>query len=264
MNSFEGRVVWITGASSGIGAELARQLAPLKTRLILTARNEEALQKLAETCRQLGAECQVFPADLLKSETLETLCGRAVRVFGHINIIIHNAGVTQRSLAEETVVEVDRKIMELDYFAPLAITKYLLPHFRKNGGGQIVAICSMAGLMGFPKRSAYAAAKHAMKGFFETLQTETSFAGLSTTIVFPGRIHTPISYSAITADGSSYGKMDEGQLYGIPVAACAVKILKGIQKKRLRIIIAREERILWWIWFLWPALYRIIARSKGG
>lgn len=263
MEHFAGSVIWITGASSGIGAELARQLSPLKTRLILTARNEKALQQIAQSCRELGSECYVLPADLLKSETLETLCQQAINVFGEINILINNAGVTQRSLAEETGIQVDRQIMELDFFAPIAITKALIPHFRETGNGQVIAICSMAGLMGFPKRSAYAAAKHAMKGFFETLQTEQTFAGLSTTIVFPGRIHTPISYSAITKDGTAFGKMDDGQLNGIPVAACAAKIIKGIQKKKLRVIIARGERILWWIWFLWPAIYLKIARKKG-
>ncbi|MEO6833063.1 MAG: SDR family oxidoreductase [Chitinophagaceae bacterium] len=263
MEFFEEKVIWITGASSGIGAELARQLAPLKTRLILTARNEKALQKIAETCDNLGADCQLLLADLSKPETIETLCQKAIQAFGQIDILINNAGVTQRALTHETSIEIGRQIMELDYFAPIALTKYLLPHFKKNGGGQLVAISSMTGLMGFPQRSAYAAAKHAMKGFFETLQTERSIPNLSTTIAYPGRIHTPISYSAITKDGSAFGNMDEGQLYGIPVVDCAAKIIKGIQKKKPRIIIARAERILWWIWFYWLSLYLNIAHRKG-
>lgn len=263
MVSLAGKVVWITGASSGIGAALAKQLAPLKPSLILTARNESALTELAKVCENLGAKCTVLPADLLQSHLVEALCQQAIDAFGHIDVLINNAGVTQRALVEETKIEIDRQIMELNYFAPLAISKNLLPHFREKGNGQIVAISSMAGLMGFPKRSAYAAAKHAMKGFFETLQTEKNFPGLAITIVYPGRINTPISYAAITKDGSAFGKMDEGQLQGIPVAVCAGKIIKGFQQKRQRIIIARGERILWWIWFFWPRLYQKIANQKG-
>lgn len=258
---FEGAVVWITGASSGIGAELATQLAGEGARLILTARNEAGMREAAAA--HPAASIAVLPADLTDAATTENLAQRAIAAFGHIDAVVHCAGISQRSLAEETGMDVYRRLMEINFFAPVAITQALLPHFRAHGGGQIVAISSMAGLMGFPLRTGYAAAKHALKGYFETLQTEHDLPGLRITLVYPGRIRTPISLHALTGSGAAHGKMDEGQLRGIPVEVCAAKIVEGMRMGKRRVIIARGEWVLWWLWFLLPSLYYKIARAKG-
>lgn len=258
---FKDKVVWITGASSGIGAELARQLAAQGALLILTARNEAAMHTLAASFEK--EQYKVLPADLTNSASIAALTEGAIQAFGRIDAVILSAGVSQRSFAEDTDLAVYRQLMEINFFAPVAIIKALLPHFRAQGFGQIVAISSMAGLMGFPMRTGYAAAKHALKGFFETLQTEHDIPGLNITLVYPGRIRTPISLSALTASGAPHGRMDKGQAEGIPVADCAAKIVRAMAGKRRRVIIARGERILWWLWFLWPAVYFRIARKKG-
>ena len=258
---FRGKVVWITGASSGIGLELAKQLAAQGAHLILTARNEAAMQdvKAAHSSDQVA----LLPADLTDASTLENLVQHAIQVFGHIDTVIHSAGISQRSFAEETEIEVYRLLMELNFFAPIAITQALLLHFRQQGGGHIVAISSMAGLLGFPLRTGYAASKHALKGYFETLQTEHDIPGLHVSLVYPGRIRTPISLHALTGSGAAHGKMDKGQLEGIPVERCAAKIIRGMERKEKRVVVALGERVLWWLWFLLPALYYKIARRKG-
>lgn len=260
---FQDKVVWITGASSGIGAELAKQLAKKNAKLILTARRKDALEEVVNECLPFTTNCKVLPADLSDTATWETLTNEAIGVYGHIDVFIHSAGLSQRSAAKDTSMDTIRKIMEVNFFATVAISKYLLPHFAERKTGHLVPISSMAGLMGFPKRTGYAASKHAVKGFFETMQTEMDIPGLYITIVSPGRINTPISMSAITATGELHGKMDKDLLNGIPVSECAAKILLGVERKKSHIIVARAERYLWWFWWFTPSLYRKIANNKG-
>lgn len=260
---FSGKVIWITGASSGIGEELAKQLSAQGAKLILTARRAEVLEKVIASCGSHAAQCRALPADLAQSEAIEALTQQAIGVYGHIDVVIHSAGLSQRSVAMTTAMDTIRKIMEVNFFATVAITKQLLPHFKQRGSGHIVAISSMAGLMGFPLRTGYAASKHAVKGYFETMHTEMDIPNLDITIVSPGRINTPISLSAITATGELHGKMDEDLLNGIPVSECAAKIITAMQKKKKHVIIARAERFLYWFWWFMPEVYRRIAHSKG-
>lgn len=259
MGYFTNKVIWITGASSGLGQELAIQLSRENAKLILTARNKEALAKVQE---QAGGSCYLLPADLT-TDNLEQLAGSALKAFGHIDILINNAGVTQRSTAEETRLEVDRRLMEINFFAPVTLTKCLLPHFRERQTGKVVAISSMAGLMGFPLRTSYAAAKHALQGYFETLQVEHTIPGFSAMIVSPGRVNTPISMHALTATGEAHNKMDKGQANGIPVETCARKIIRGMKKGKQRVIVARSERLLWLFHKICPPMYYYIARKVG-
>lgn len=258
---FSGKVIWITGASSGIGAELARQLSAQGAKLILTARRADALAEVVSACK--GGDCQILTADVAQADTLEQLTNDAIGVYGQVDVVIHSAGISQRSTAINTAMDTIRKIMEVNFFATVAITKYLLPHFKQRGSGHVVAISSMAGLMGFPLRTGYAASKHAVKGYFETMQTELDIPNLDITIVSPGRINTPISLSAITETGQAHGKMDEDLLNGIPVSECAEKIVTAMKKKKKHVIIARAERYLWWFWWFIPEVYRRIAHSKG-
>lgn len=263
MDFYTNKVIWITGASSGIGAELALQLSRQKASLILTARNQRALQEIQQVCLQHTPHCVLLPADLTDAGSLAPLAQQALDIFGHIDVLINNAGVTQRAFAEDTAPEVDRRLMEINFFTPVALTKLLLPHFRARKTGHVTVISSMAGLMGFPKRTAYAAAKHALKGYFETLQVEHTIPGFYATIVSPGRIQTPISLNALTASGQPHSKMDSGQQNGIPVDVCVRSILKGIAGHQRHIVIARSERILWWLHKWWPSLYYRIARNTG-
>lgn len=260
----EERVFWITGASSGIGAELARQLAAPGVRLLLTARNEARLQEVAAVCREHGAEASVLPADLTQAVARIRVTEAAITEFDRLDVVIHSAGISQRSPAEETDPEVDRRIMELDFFAPTAITHRLLPQFRKQGGGMVVAIGSVAGLMGFPLRSGYCAAKHALHGWFEALQVEHDIPGFHALIAHPGRIRTEISKHALTGKGNAHGEMDPGQFNGMSVEKCAHRILRAMERKEHQVFIGGSERILWWVWWFLPALYRKLAKRFGG
>ncbi len=260
---FRGKVFWITGASSGIGRAVALQLARRGARLILTARNAAALADVRQECTAAGAEAATLPADLSEPAAHTALVQNALELFGEIDGVIHSAGVTQRSLFEETEMAVHRRLMEINFFAPLSITKLLLPHFRQRGSGHIVVLSSMAGLMGFPQRTGYAAAKHALKGAFETLQTEHTVPGLNILIISPGRVRTPISLHALTADGTPYGAMNKGQQEGIPADVCAREILRAMTRGRRHLIVARSERTLWWLWWWARPLYYHIARKAG-
>lgn len=248
--NFNGKVVWITGASSGIGEALAVLLADKKAKLILTARRTEALKTLSE---KLDTPVHILSADLYTAD-FAALTDSALQAFGHIDIVIHAAGIGQRSLAIETPVNVYRQLMEVNFFSPVAITRHLLPVCNAH----MVIIGSMSGLMGFPGRTGYAASKHALKGYFETLQVEQD---VPVTIVSPGRVQTNLSLSAITASGEAHGVMDEAQIKGIPVMECASRILKAIAQQKKHVIIARKEKYLYWLHLWCPALYYKIAKK---
>lgn len=260
--NFENKVIWITGASSGIGAELVRQLSARKALLIITAREYPRLKALEQ---QLGISdrCTILTADIASLNELPALTDKAIHAYGHIDMIIHAAGIGQRSMATETDLMVYQRLMNVNFFGPLTITQQLLPHFRQRGGGHIIAICSMSGLMGFPGRSGYAASKHALKGYLETLQVEANTPGLHVTIVSPGRVNTPLSKSALMGDGTLYNKMDKAQLLGIPVDECVATIIKAIRRKKKHVIIARHERLLYWLRMFIPAAYYYVARKAG-
>lgn len=258
---FTDKVIFITGASSGIGHELALLLAKEKARLILAARNQAALEAVRNECLGYTPYCEIVLMDVTDETQINEGARRALQFFGKIDVLVNNAGVTQRSKLIDTSVAAVRQLMEVNFFGAVMLTQALLPHFREQAGGQIIVISSMAGLMGYPWRSGYNAAKHALQGYFETLQTEQPIPHLYTTIVCPGRIHTPITYSAITANGEPYGKMDPKQVKGLSVAHCAQRILKAMHKRRKIVIIAREERILLWFKRYFPPLFYVIARK---
>ena len=257
---FRSKTVLLTGASSGIGEALAYALSAQGANLILAARRPEELQRVAAAC---GSQTIVLPTDLYHPEAVSELAQKALAAFPQIHILIHAAGVSQRAFTDETSKAVTRRLMQLNFFAPAELTQALLPHFKAQGGGQVVFLNSVAGLFGVPLRSGYAAAKHALKGWAESLETEGRIEGLSVCSVYAGRIRTPISLSALTGNGTPHGKMDAGQLGGMDVTKCAQKILKGMARRQSRVIIAKEERILWWLWFFLPRLYARIARRQG-
>ena len=263
MNYYKGKVVWVTGASSGIGREMALQLGSMGALLILTARHLQALEAVQAIVKDTAAACRLLPCDLSDASQREDLCQRALAFFSRVDILINNAGISQRAMAASSNNAAERQLMELDFFAPVGLTKGLLPHFLSRNQGHIIYTGSMAGLMGFPQRSSYCAAKHALKGYAETLQLELAHTGICIMLASPGRINTPISLSAITANGQPHNKMDEGQAHGIPAASCAQKILSAAAAGKSHVFVAGKERILYWLWWWWPAMYRRLAINAG-
>ena len=197
-----GKVVWITGASAGIGAALARAAAARGARLVLSARRPEQLAAVRAACARPGDHL-VLPLDLAAPDTFDIAVGEVLAARGAVDVLVHNAGVSQRSLARDTALAVDRRIFEVNYFGAVALTKALLPAMRQQGTSRIVVVSSLVGKIGTPFRSTYAASKHALHGFFDSLRAEEWRHGVGVTLVCPGFIHTDLSIHALIGDGSA-------------------------------------------------------------
>lgn len=240
----DNRVVWITGASTGIGEAIAYIYAKNGARLILSARSHDKLLIVGKECELLGGTVRTLPIDLLDSGEIPVKVEKAIEFWGQVDLIIHSAGVSQRSLGSETSYSVDQQMMQLNYLSVVKITKALFPNFKKQHGGSVIVMSSLSGLMGYPQRSAYAASKFALHGFFETLQTEREMENVNFLLVCPGRVKTNISLHALKGDGTPHGKMDIGQQKGIDPKRLALKVWKAEKNKKKRIIVAQEEWIL--------------------
>lgn len=258
------QVVWITGASSGIGEALAYAFAEEGARLILSARRASELERVARNCLKKTAYCRVLTMDLTQSAQIEEAVDTIKETLGRVDFLVNNGGISTRASVEATGIEVDRRVMEVNYFGSVVLTKAVLPMMRQQGKGHIVVISSVAGKFGFYLRSAYSASKHALHGFFEALHLELIDEGIDVTMVCPGRIQTQISVNALTADGTPHGKMDPGQKAGIPADECAQKIIRGVKRKKREVYIGGQEVTLVHIKRLFPGLFfRIVRKLKS-
>ena len=243
-NYFSNKVVWITGASSGIGEALTYLLAKKGARLILSARRKEELERVKGNCiRKAQPNIRVLPLDLSLAELLPLNTQAAIQIFGHIDILINNGGISQRSLARETTVEVDRRVMEVDYFGTITLTKSLLPHFLAKRSGHIVTVTSVMGKYGTPYRSGYAAAKHALHGFFDSLRAELYKDRIYVTLICPGWVRTNITLHALTGNGSKLNQMDAATAKGMHPTKLAQKMIRAIQKRKKEVYIGGWKEI---------------------
>jgi short-subunit dehydrogenase len=244
MNSsyFHQKVVWITGASSGIGEELARQLDRAGAQLILSARNVDKLNELKESL-QHKEQHLVVQVDLADTSKVGLLAQQIVSHYGRIDVLINNGGISQRATAFDTTMDVNRQIMEVNFFGNIAMTKAVLPVFRQQKSGQILVISSIAGKFGFHLRSAYSASKHALFGYYESLVMEESEYNLKVTVACPGKINTPISTNAVTGEGQAHGLMDHNQATGMPVDVCVKQLLQALEKNKHEVLIGNKELI---------------------
>lgn len=239
-NSFQNKIVLITGASSGIGRALALEFNKLGATVIGTSRKQIELVKF-KTEFSHPENFYAVELDLEKSENFASTIESLISKFGKIDILINNGGLSQRSNARDTSLEVDRKIMEINYFGNIALTKAVLPFMQKSKSGNIVIISSIAGKFGFFLRSAYSASKHALHGFYESLRLEEEENGIRVLIVCPGKIATNISVNAITGDGKTHAKMDSQTRYGRTAEYCAQQIIKGIVSNKEEIFVGGKE-----------------------
>lgn len=262
MIKYENRVVWITGASSGIGLETAYRFAEQGAKLILTALEKELLEKVGEICLQKGAKAvKILPFDLSEIDKLDELSKEAIFAYGTIDMLYNNAGISQRGTTVETQMDVIRKVMDIDFFAPVILTKAVLPVMIANGGGQIAVTTSIAGLFGFPLRCAYSSAKHALYGFFETVAAEYYNDNIKVTIITPGRVRTNISVNSLEKDGTRHGKMDKGQAGGISPEEASRKIFRAIAKEKEEVLVGSSELIMVYIKRFFPRLCSKLARK---
>ena len=264
MSYFSGKVVWVTGASSGIGEALAYELAKRGAKLILSARRKEELDRVKGNCLPASQpSIRILPLDLSLSETLQLSTEAAVQIFGHVDILINNGGISQRSLAKDTLVSVDRKIMEVDYFGTIALTKYLLSHFIQRKAGHYVTITSVAGKIGVPARTGYAAAKHALHGFFDSLRAEVWKDNILVTLVVPGWVSTNLSTHAIVGDGSAHNQIDPNNAGGYKPQEFAIKMCNAVESKKNEVYIAgAKETLAIYLKRFVPGIFSSILRKQ--
>ena len=233
---FAGKTIWITGASSGIGEGLALAFARAGARLVLSGRRVEALAEVAGRCQ---ASTLLLPFEATDLAILPQVVAEAEAKTGGIDILINNAGISQRSLALDTDFSVYRTIMEVDYFAPLRLTQLVLPAMVRRGSGAIVNNASVAGKVGSPLRTAYCGAKHALVGWSDALRAEIAQYGVSVHVVTPGFVATGIAANALKGDGSVNGPNDDPVNAGISIDEAAGQILTALAADRPEIPVAR-------------------------
>src|SRR5476651_1526138 len=263
MRSLKGQVVWITGASSGIGEALAIAMSAQGAKLILSSRRVAELERVRNNCAHPN-NVHILPLDLTDSASLEAKVPTAIALFGHIDIMVHNGGISQRSLVAETDIAVHRQVMELNYFSYIILTKALLPHFIERHSGYFVVTSSVMGKIGTPMRAAYAASKHALHGYFDSLRAEVSKHGIKVTILTPGYIHTPIA--VISGDGSFLSTKSEQINGGLPADKAAKHIIKAIHNEKYEPYIGKfmcEERLALFVTRFMPRLFTRLIPKLG-
>ncbi len=241
MKSLENAVIWITGASSGIGEAMAKKFAQEGARLVLSARRESELERVKLATGLPHNKVLVLPLDMEQQGLFEGAVEKVIGQFGRIDLLINNAGISQRGEVISSSMDVYKKLINLNYLAVVGLTKAVLPVFLKQNSGHFVAISSISGKLGSPMRAGYAASKHALHGFFDALRSEVTPSNIFVTLVCPGYIKTNISINALGNNGELHGKMDSNQENGLTAEYCAEKICKGIKNNKSEIYIGRKE-----------------------
>ena len=260
--TFNNKVVWITGASSGIGKSLAITLSKENCKLILSSRRKEVLEQVKNECNT-PENISVLPLDLAETDTLKNITETAIACFGKIDILINNGGISQRSSIIETSIAVDRKLMEVDYLGTVALSKALLPHFVANKSGHYVVVSSLMGKFSSPFRSAYCGAKHALHGFFDALRLEHNKDNIKVTMICPGFVNTDVARNALTADGSKQTYQDEMTEKGLNVDVFTKKMIHAIKKEKFEAYIGKKETFAIYLKRISPRLlHKVILKSK--
>lgn len=256
------KTVWITGASSGIGKSLAIALSKYDCKLILSARRTEELEKVKGLCYNPDL-VYVLPLDLAEINTAKAVSEKAISAFGNIDILVNNGGISQRSPIIDTSIDVDRKLMEIDYLGTVALSKALLPHFVANQSGHYVVVSSLMGKFSSHYRSAYCAAKHALHGFFDALRLEHDKDNIKVTMICPGFVNTNVARNALTADGSQQGYQDDMTENGLDVDVFVKKMITAIRKEKFEAYIGKFEKFGVYVKRLSPRLiHKLVMRSK--
>ena len=259
---YRNKVIWITGASSGIGESLAQQLAQYGAHLILSARNQQKLEALKASLTNPEKHL-VLPLDLENLNATQSYTEHILAQFGRLDILINNGGVSQRASANETSMEVNRQLMEVNFFGNIALAKAVLPIFRAQQSGQYLVVSSIAGKFGFHLRSIYSASKAALVGYYESLAMEEAPNGIKVTLAYPGKINTPISKSALTASGQAHGAMDRNQASGMPVDICVAQMLTALAKEKREVLIGGKELLAVYMKRFLPNLFWKIIPNQS-
>ena len=255
------KIIWITGASSGIGRSLALLMGQRGARVILSGRNQNRLKEVQQQMPQPG-RVALLPLDLGEPDTLPGVVRKALDLFGSVDILVNNAGISQRSLIMDTSMEVYEKMIRVNYLGTVALSKALLPHFIERKQGQFVVVTSLMGKFGSPLRSGYCGAKHALHGFFDVLRMEHEKDGVFVSMICPGFVQTDIARNALVGDGSSQGFQDQATKNGMDPDRFARKMLRAIEKRSWESYIGgREVAGIYLKRFFPKLLHRVVLRS---
>ena len=257
---FERQVVWLTGASSGIGEALAYEFSQDGASVILSARNQGELERVQRAC---PGEALVLPMDVTDQAAMKGIVEQANNWKGRIDMLLNNAGISQRSSCLNTDMQTYRTVFEVDVFGQIALTKEVLPYMLEQGSGHMAVTASVAGKIGAPYRTGYCAAKHAMMGFFDALRSEVSHRNIKVTTITPGYIRTNISSNALNGDGSRFGQVDADISAGMNVQDCAKVIMRGFNKGKQEIAVGRGlEMHALWLKRLFPNMvFKLVAKQ---
>lgn len=239
----QNKVCWITGASSGIGEGLAKELAKNGCRLVLSARNLIELNRVKTETGLADKDCICLPMDMQDIASFDSKVKQVIDQMGRIDLVFHNAGISQRGMMKDTPFEVDRQVMEINFMSVVALTKLVLPQMFVQNFGHFVITSSVAGKLGTPMRSAYCASKHALNGYFDSLRAELWPQNIGATICCPGYIKTNISINAVGANGQKFGQMDKNQAHGMSVETCVKKMVEAVKAEKREVLIGGKETL---------------------
>jgi Short-chain dehydrogenases of various substrate specificities len=234
------KVVWITGASSGIGEALVYEYNKAGAKLIISSRKRDELFRVKANCKN-PLNIHVLSLDLENTVSLNGKAEEAIRIYGRIDMLINSGGISQRGLAQETDLETEQRLMNVNFWGTSILSKAVLPNMIANGGGNIICISSLVGKFGTRMRSAYSASKHALHGYFDSLRSEVYDKKINITIVCPGFIKTKVTLNALTANGSPQGTMDSAQENGMSAEECAKQIVQAVKSNKEEVYIGGKE-----------------------
>ncbi len=260
--TFNNKVVWITGASSGIGQGLALALSYQNCKLILSARQVEKLEDVKASC-QYPENVAILPFDLADVDNMKNIAQKGIAAFGCVDVLVNNGGISQRSLIVDTDISVDKKLMEVDYLGTVVLSKAILPHFIANQTGHFVVVSSLMGKFGSPYRSAYCGAKHALHGFFDVLRMEHNKDNIKVTLICPGFVNTNVAKNALIGDGTKQNSQDKATQNGLSVVVFVKKMLNAIEKEKFEAYIGKKEVLGIYLKRFFPKLlHKFVIKSK--
>ena len=261
MKDLNNKVIWITGASSGIGEALAYVCAAEGAKLVLSARRENELKRVAANCKVSLENILILPLDLEHTENIDEVTDKVVKYFGRIDVLINNSGMGHRTMAVTTPIAIDRRVMEVNFFGTINLTKSVGRKMVAQKSGKLVVVTSIMGKYGLPLYSTYSASKHALYGYFESLRQELFHDNVKVLIVSPGFINTDVSTKLLREDGSEHGIKSDAQDKGMTTLECAKRIVNAIKGNRNHKFVGKYEIFSVYVKQFFPKIFYKLMRK---
>lgn len=257
------QIVWITGASSGIGKAFAKALSGKGNTLILSARRESLLEEVKSQCGNPADSTHVIPMDLASADSIETAYQRVVKEIGLPDFLLNNAGIGQHGKVVEMPESVERTVMEINYFGTVSLTKKLLPHFLERGSGRFAVVNSIVGKMGMSHLAAYSASKFALQGYFESLRQEVHGTGIDVHLIYPGFVNTDVTINSLNTSGESQNKNSPAQENGMDPNALAKKAIAKMEAGKQSFMVGKSEIYAVYLKGIFPSFFYWLMRKMS-